>query len=267
MQIPKRIDTFELHEEPWMNDTLKALFREILSWEEDFIGAYSAATPILQQFLRTTKASGILDLCSGAGGPAVNLLNVLPENEAQNVRIKLSDLYPPVHIYEKLSQKYTGRLFYEKESFDATHSVRDTAFPVRTLLSAFHHFSPKLARKILIDAVRYSDGICIMDPFHRDLWHLAAVPMGTVAGCIAYPFIKNPTPLAFAACNLTPLMGSMFFWDGFASVLRGYTERELLDLVDIPECAAFRWETGTWSYPTSLPLGQLKGIYLVGYRT
>ncbi|MFO1472766.1 MAG: hypothetical protein U1F27_17240 [Turneriella sp.] len=266
MQIEERIDTFESHELEWMPQNLKNLFREILSWEQEMIGVYQAAAPLVQNWLRETQAGGILDLCSGAGGPGVTLLNAVNASGTGKIRLKLTDLYPATEVYARLAGEGRGLISYAAESFDATNSHVDPKFPVRTLLSAFHHFSPQFARKILADAVKNSNGICIMDPFQRDWAHLFAVSFGAAAGSLVYPLLKQRTPLAFAACNLSPVMGSMFLWDGFASVLRGYTPDELLQLTQVPECAEFTWEAGTWQYPAGLPVGGMTGVYLIGKR-
>ena len=266
MQIAERIDTFESHELEWMPQNLKNLFREILSWEQEMIGVYQAAAPLVQTWLNETQAGGILDLCSGAGGPGVTLLNAVNASGTGKIRLKLTDLYPATEVYARLAGEGRGLISYAAESFDATNSHVDPEFPVRTLLSAFHHFSPQFARKILADAVKNSNGICIMDPFQRDWAHLMAVSLGAAAGSMVYPLLKQRTPLAFAACNLSPVMGTMFLWDGFASVLRGYTPDELLQLTQIPECAAFTWEAGTWQYPAGLPVGGMTGVYLIGKR-
>ncbi|MFZ5629489.1 MAG: hypothetical protein ACOY5B_10205 [Spirochaetota bacterium] len=263
LALPQRIDTFESHELSWMPDELKVLFREILSWHQDLGGVYAAAVPVVSDWLRRTGATSILDLCSGAGGPGVTLVKALREGGVPSAKIKLTDLYPATDVYGRLQAANTGIVTYEEASVDATNSRRDDTFRVRTLLSAFHHFSPQFAQKILADAAQNSDGICIMDPFHRDLWHLLSVPIGTTLGTQLYPLVRDRSPFAFAMCNLTPVIPAMFFWDSIASVLRGYTEDELLALTRIPECDAFEWRAGTWSY---LPGTGLKGVYLLGWR-
>jgi hypothetical protein len=262
LTLPARIDTFESHELDWMPDRLKVLFREILSWTQDVGGVYAAALPIIRPWLGATGATGILDLCSGAGGPGVTLLKALGA-AGLPVKLKLTDLYPANDVYAQLATAHAGRLFYESASTDARSSRRDENFSVRTLLSAFHHFSPEFARKILIDAARNSDGICIMDPFQRDLWHLLSVPIGATLSTQIYPLLMQRTAFAFAMCNLTPVIPAMFFWDSIASVMRGYTPDELLNLADVPECRSFLWQAGTWNY---LPGTGLSGVYLVGRR-
>jgi hypothetical protein len=263
LALPQRMDTFESHEMAWMPDALKVLFREILSWQQEISGVYSAAVPVVREWLAKTGASSILDLCSGAGGPGITLVKALRAGGVPSAKIKLTDLYPATEIYRKLEAANAECVTYEAVSVDATNSRRDDTFRVRTLLSAFHHFSPPAAQKILADAALHSDGICIMDPFHRDLWHLLAVPLGTTLGALFYPLIRDRSPFAFAMCNLTPVIPAMFFWDSVASVMRGYTEEELLALTRIPECDAFEWRAGTWSY---LPGTGLKGVYLTGWR-
>lgn len=263
LQIARRIDTFESHELPWMPDALKVLFREILSWQQDLGGVYRAAVPLVNQWLSRTGASAILDLCSGAGGPGLTLVHALRDGGVSNAKIKLTDLFPAVGVYSRLAGQHPGIVAYEPDSVDAMNSRRDDEYRVRTLLSAFHHFSPDMARQILLDAVRHSDGICIMDPFQRDLWHLASVPFGTTLGTQVYPLLRDPSAFAVTMCNLTPVIPTMFFWDSIASVLRGYTTDELMALTDVPGCREFEWQAGTWSY---LPGSLLTGVYLMGWR-
>lgn len=263
MTLPQRIDTFESHELPYMPAALKVLFREILSWQQDIGCVYSAAVPVVSDWLNSTGATSILDLCSGAGGPGITLVKALRAGGVSSAKIKLTDLYPATDVYGKMQAANAECVTYEATSVDATNSRRDDTFRVRTLLSAFHHFSPQFAQKILADAAQNSDGICIMDPFHRDLWHLLSVPIGTTLGAQLYPVLRDRSPFAIAMCNVTPVIPAMFFWDSIASVLRGYTEEELLTLTRIPECDAFEWHAGTWSY---LPGTGLKGVYLTGRR-
>ena len=261
--LPQRVDTFESHELGFMPDALKVLFREILSWQQDIGGVYAAAVPVVSDWLQRTGATSILDLCSGAGGPGITLVKALRESGVPSATIKLTDLYPATEVYTQLQAQHAEFVSFEPGSVDATNSRRDETFRVRTLLSAFHHFSPEFAQKILADAAQNSDGICIMDPFHRDLWHLLSVPIGTTLGTQIYPLVRDRSPFALAMCNLTPVIPAMFFWDSIASVLRGYTEDELLALTRIPECDAFEWRAGTWGY---LPVTGLKGVYLTGVR-
>lgn len=257
LQLPQRIDTFESHELEFMPDALKVLFREILSWVQQVGGVYQAAAPIVHDWLGKTGATAMLDLCSGAGGPGLTLVHAMRQAGLTTARIKLTDLYPANEVYAKLAAQNEGLVSFEPESFDATNSRRDSEYRVRTLLSAFHHFSPGFAQKILADAAANSDGICIIDPFSRDLWHLLSVPIGTTFGTQFYPLIRDRSPFAFAMCNLTPVIPAMFVWDSIASVLRGYTPDELLALTRIPECNAFEWKAGTWEY---LPGTGLRGV-------
>jgi len=261
--LPQRIDTFESHELAFMPDELKVLFREILSWVQQMGGVYRSAAPIVHDWLGKTGATAILDLCSGAGGPGLTLVDAMQQAGSSTIRIKLTDLYPATEVYAKLAAENPGVVSYDEASFDATNSRRDDVYRVRTLLSAFHHFSPEFAQKILADAAANSDGICIIDPFSRDLWHLLSVPIGTTFGTQFYPLLRDRSPFAFAMCNLTPVIPAMFVWDSIASVLRGYTPEELLALTRIPECEAFEWQSGIWE---CLPGTGLRGVYLTGWR-
>ncbi len=256
----RRRHGIELHEQPWVPAGIRNVFRDALSGTQRLAGVYEGIAPRVVEWLNEIDADGVLDLCSGSGGPAMTLADQA-ESAGRRPRVRLSDLFPDVERFEQLARTAaTGDVTFEAEPLDATASVRMEDFPARTILAAFHHFEPELARRVLADAARNSDGIAILEPFRRDWWHaLTFAGLGPLS--FIYPFIDGFTWRRFLWCTALPVIVPMFAIDSTVSVLRCYSPEELLELVDQPDCEAFDWQVGHWRY-----LLVFQGTYLIGQR-
>lgn len=256
----RRRQAIELHEQEWMPDVLRNVFRDALSGTQRIFGVYDRVAPRFVRWLDDAGADGVLDLCSGSGGPALTLAEQA-ERAGRRPRLRLTDLYPDRERFEEIVRSMPpGEVSFDPRPFDATNSVPTDAYPLRTVLAAFHHFEPGLARRIVADAARHSDGIAIFEPMRRDAWHaLAFAGLGGVA--LLYPFLAGLTWRRLLWCTIVPVTPLLFAFDGVVSVMRTYTAEELLALTDQPECVDFEWEVGHWRY-----FGLFRGTYLIGHR-
>lgn len=256
----RRRHSLELHEQDWMPAILRNVFRDALSGTQRIFRVYGPIAPRFVRWLDDVGADGVLDLCSGSGGPALALAE-RAARAGRRPRLRLTDLYPDRERFEQLARSAPpGQVSFEPEPFDATDSVRSDEFPARTVLAAFHHFEPELARRIVADAARHADGIAVLEPMRRDAWH--AVAFAGLAGvALIYPFLAGITWRRLLWCTLVPVIPLMFAFDGVVSVMRCYTPDELLALTDQPDCESFEWEAGHWRY-----FGLFRGTYLVGHR-
>ncbi len=110
---------------------------------------------LLSTVLPAGEPVEILDLCSGAGGPAALIVDEL-EKRGYQVQVKLTDLYPnPKTIPHP-------NLVWLAQPVDAGRVPPELA-GVRTMFSAFHHFRPNAARAILKDAFQRRRAICIFE--------------------------------------------------------------------------------------------------------
>jgi hypothetical protein len=151
--------------------------------------------------LERSGATHIIDLCSGGGGP---WLDLLPALRAQGVTVSLclTDQYPNTVALASIAEKLPGVRF-ETESVNALDvPARLTGF--RTIFTAFHHFRPAEARAILASAVRDSQGIAIFE---------AAARTPRLAWCPAYGFTRRTKcrqwPLTPAARHSSGTPGSL----------------------------------------------------------
>src|ERR1700680_1779278 len=69
----RRIQFIELHEQPWFPRTLRNEITDALQCGSKFLKAYDPISLLLQRALDTTRSRAIVDVCSGGGGPWLDL--------------------------------------------------------------------------------------------------------------------------------------------------------------------------------------------------
>jgi hypothetical protein len=116
------------------------------------------------------------------------------------------------------------------------------------MINAFHHFPPAIAREVLADAVRGSDGIFLAEVLQRRVTSFATFAALGPAALLATPVLTAHNRLVKALLAwATPAALATAVWDGVVSSLRVYTEPELRAFVQ-PWGTAFRWHYGTFAY-------------------
>ncbi|MGK5090572.1 hypothetical protein WDW89_01000 [Deltaproteobacteria bacterium TL4] len=237
-----RIHAFEFcdHEKcpVFLRDSLVESLGNTFRWGK----IYDAIAPVFIEFCQQADCDTILDLGSGSGEPVSILIDVLKKQQLSPPHFTISDLLPKVHAMEAVAARYPGQIEVISESLDATDVPERFDQSARTIISAFHHFPPELASKILFDCVRKQRAIFILEPFPRDLLSLAPLMLPNLAALLINPLLTHKDrilKMIFTYAFLTPLViGS---WDGVISVLRMYTEDELLDMVK-PFGETYHWE-------------------------
>ncbi|MBI3725970.1 hypothetical protein HY251_18740 [bacterium] len=203
---------------------------------------YDEAGKELARFLERSRADSVLDLCTGTGEPVSIMLGALSRAGAKAPRFLLSDLFPNVPSMERIRSRHPEHVEIVRESVDATAVPPAFDRPARTVFSAFHHFSPDLARKILADTVAKRRAIFILEGFPRSLLRLLPVIPWIALGALANPWIAGRGRLAkIVFTYLIPLVPLAGAWDAVVSVLRVYSETELRALVE-PLGGGYAWE-------------------------
>lgn len=244
-----RAHLFEFNDLPWvpaaLRDSIVETLSRTLAWGRMLDGLVEPFT----HFLERSGATEVLDLCAGAAGPARILAQSIVASGAEPPRFILTDLYPRLDAWRAAQAAHPGVITSEPEPVDATRIPAALARGrARTIINAFHHFPPDLARAILADAVRGSAGIFLSEPFDRNpLRFFSFMPAGIVA-LLANP-VLSPRERFTKACLtwMSPVALAAGTWDGFVSTLRVYTEAELREMV-APFGHGFQWEYGTYPY-------------------
>lgn len=259
MPLP-RVQAFEFNDltstPSALRDTIVESLSRSLRWGHmlrDLVGPF-------QRFLAASGATEVLDLCAGAAGPASILASEMRAAGQVPPRFLLTDLFPRIESWEAARAEHPDDISFVPEPVDATHIPEPLANGrARTIINAFHHFSPDVAQALLADAVRGSKGVFVSESFDRN--PLRFLPFGPVglAALAANPLLAPRERLAKAAITwFSPIALGASAWDGFVSTLRVYSEAELFAMV-APLGDSFRWEYGRYSFPL---FG--KGTYFFG---
>ncbi|HQY62974.1 MAG: hypothetical protein IPF92_11600 [Myxococcales bacterium] len=261
MALP-RAQLFEFNDSAWAPPALRESIVEALSRALTWGRMLRGLAGPFSDFLDRAGADSVLDLCSGAGGPAAILARELARQGARAPRFLLTDLHPHPDAWARLASAHPGVVEYEASSVDATRIPADLgAGRVRVIINALHHFSPDLAGAILRGACERSPGVFVAEGFERNPLLFAAFAVPGLLGLYANPALAPRRKLAKAWLTwATPTALVASVWDGLVSTLRVYTEDELRVMV-APLGDAFTWTYGTY------PIGALgRGYYFYGVR-
>ena len=222
-----RLHLVELHDLAWCPASLRDALTDFLAFALNLSGTYDPAGPLLRRAVARTRARRIVDLCSGAGGPWINLANDV------GVPVVLTDLYP--------HRGGAAGLPFHPDPVDA-RAVPEALDGFRTLFTSFHHFRPAEARAILADAVKRRQGIAVFEAARRRPLDMGLVALTWLGVLAAGPFLRPFRLSRFLWTYLPPLLPLVGTFDGLVSCLRCYSPVELRALVRGLD--SFEWDIG-----------------------
>ena len=153
----------------------------------------------------------------------------------------LSDVYPNLEAYRYLQRQSGGALGFVAEPVNALH-VPEGLPPVRTLYTAFHHFTPANAAELLVSCARQKVYIGIFEGTSRSWVNLLLVLPLPLLVWLATPFIRPFSWSRLLFTYLIPLIPLGVFWDGLVSMLRLYSVEELEEMTAAATVPGYRWE-------------------------
>ena len=257
-EIMNRIHSFEWGDQPWFSDTLRLFMTDVLQYQMDTWHIYQPAISKIKFLLEKTKQSSIVDLCSGSGGPFAGFITHL-KNDHPSLKVYLTDKFP--HAAEQTD--FGNFLEYLDEAVEA-NNVPPHLEGVRTIFSAFHHFSPEKARMILQDAVHSESAIGVFEFTERKwinvLKVLFIVPLSIL---FQTPFIRPFSIQRLFWTYCIPAVPLFSAWDATVSHLRSYSVAELRKLSSGLNSS----ENYTWIAGQSEPATKtgIKVTWLLGY--
>ena len=254
-----RFQLFEFNDSPWAPAALKEALIESLSRALDWGRMLQGLTAPFGRFLEETGAAEVLDLCAGAGGPAVVLAAALRRSGKTPPRFLLTDLQPHPEAWQALKTADPAAIDFVAGAVDATAIPPALgAGRARMIVNALHHLPPALAGAVLRGACADGPGIFVAEGFERSpLRFFPIAPMGMVA--MLANLVLTPRR-RLQKLLLLPVSLLVAPWDGIVSTLRVYTETELREMV-APLGDAFTWSYGTYPFP----LGG-RGYWFAGVR-
>jgi hypothetical protein len=204
----------------------------------------------LCDLLDETGATEVLDLASGAGGPARVLVEEMRRAGRVPPRFLLTDLQPHVEEWKALKALHPDVIDFVAEPVDATRIPEEhSRGRVQLVINALHHFPPQLARAVLLGACENAPAVFIAEGLIRHPRSLMAISVPGIPALFASALLSRRHRVAKTALTwLSPAMLAASLWDGAVSTLRIYREEDLRELVrDCPP--GWRWDYGTFDFP------------------
>jgi hypothetical protein len=255
-----RVQLFEFHDLAAFPSAWRDMLTDIMSFFALRFHVFRPIIPKLAQLARALDNPRLVDLCSGAGGPALAVWRALGSGPERPLPIVLTDKYPNLAAFRRAAQVTGGAVSYIEEPVDAT-DVPSALCGFRTLFASFHHFRPATAQAILGDAARKGQGIGVFEYTERNLLVWALPILLTPVFCwIVTPFLRPLTWRRVLWTYLVPVVPITGLWDGLVSCLRTYSAQELRDLTEDIGCPGYTWESGRVR-----SFGACHVTYLLGY--
>jgi hypothetical protein len=234
---------FEIHDQPWFPECLRREVVDGLQMIMEVPRAYQPIAPRLREALDRAGALRVLDLCSGAGGPWPSLVRGFKEQGAKPVEVFLSDKFPSAATLADAAPLAANQIYFVRESVDATQ-IPEHMNGFRTIFSAFHHFNPSEARRLLQDTANRRQGIGIFEaPSRRTFTLLSLLFIPVAVWCFA-PFRRTFRWSRILWTYLIPVVPFVLLFDGVFSCLRAYSLNELRELTDGLTTKDYKWEIG-----------------------
>jgi hypothetical protein len=254
----------ELHEQSWCPAAIRNGVTDCLHAVANLARQFQNVAPKLQHALDQTGAPCVVDLCSGGGGPWLNLYWRVRQRSGQPMPIVLTDLYPNVQAMRAAAQRSGQQICYIAAPVDAT-CMPEALVGFRTLFTAFHHFAPVQAQAILQDAIDHEQGIAIFEQTHRNAAALIMMLTLPWLALLVAPWIRPFRLSRLFWTYILPAIPLILCIDGMVSCLRTYSPDEMATLIaglkPSPKGSTYVWESGRVRSPVS-PLGV---TYLIGY--
>lgn len=257
----KRIHLFEFEDQPWFPDVIRKGMLDYLSYFFSVTKLYRPSVPLIEECLETSTYRQVLDLCSGGGGPMLQIEKYMQEEGSESVQIFLSDKYPNIPAFKLIAAKSGGRISYIQSPVDAT-AVPGHLKGVRTIFSAFHHFRPKQAKMILEDAVKQNSPIAIFDGGDKNIFiMLGILILHPVLLFVFTPFIRPFRLGRLLFTYMVPLIPLCTVWDGVISIFRLYSPADMHKMAS-EAGPTYTWKAGKLRHPSGLGMA-----FLTGYPT
>jgi hypothetical protein len=251
----RRVQFIELHEQPWFPSSLRDDVTDAIQFGFNLLKAYEPIAPLLQNLIDSggngpKGRKSIVDMCSGGGGPWLELSRKLrcrtTENVAEDsagIQIWLTDKYPNLKAFESVSESSDQHITYYPEPVDAMN-VPHSLQGLRTMFTSFHHFPPEDARAILQNAVDAGESIGIFEATKRGPSTIGIIFVGILLLFLHTPRIRPFRWSRLLWTYLIPIIPLVLLFDGVVSCLRTYRPQELREIVDKLSCSQYRWEIG-----------------------
>lgn len=214
-----------------------------------------------------------IDFCAGGGGPTPSIGQVVNEHlrahRRSPVNFVLTDLHPNINAWEAIARKNPD-ITYWTDSVDASCAPEsllarhrgDRGMTMRLFNLSFHHFDDHMARSVLKDTVKTSNGFAIFELQERSFASVLTMLFGVVLVILAAPFYawKWRSPVTFVFSWVIPILPLTFMWDSCVSALRTREPEEIEALLRTCGADTRAWEMRSGSDRYLWPHGSLNWV-------
>src|SRR5512133_178013 len=146
----RRLHLFEFNDQPWLPQFMTAWMTRVLNvcHEQSQDGRVWAVK--VRELIEKSGQTRIVDLCSGGGGPVLQMAKVLREEHGIDVHVTLTDFIPNLQSAAEINGTRKD-VVYITDSINAT-DVPNHLLGIRTAFSGLHHLRQKDARALLKNA-------------------------------------------------------------------------------------------------------------------
>jgi hypothetical protein len=255
----KRYRLREIADNLWFPSMFRNFMTDILEFIVVKYRIYESVTPLIKEVMQHMKTNQIIDLCSGSSGPW-SQMQVQLQGQKESVSVTLTDKYPNVRAFKKIKELSGNKIQYISEAVDATN-VPLYLKGMRTIFSAFHHFEPDAARKILQDTVDSRSAIGIFEFSEKRLDKIPFAFLLPLFVFIIAPFIRPRTFKRIFWANIIPIIPCVLTYDAIISYSATYSPKDLRELVKSISSEGYEWKIG--QIPSKLRTMRI--TYLIGF--
>lgn len=235
-----RIHLFEFEDQKWFPNFLRNYGTDFLQFLSNKTKMYKPIIPIIENGLKKSHTTQIIDLGSGGGGGLIWLSEEL-KKDIPELKILLTDYYPNIPAFEQ-TKKSVSNFDFITDSIDA-RNVPENLKGLRTQFLSLHHFKPDDAKLILQNAIDTGNSIAIFEAQERSLPSIIAMLFSPLSVLFTTPFIKPFKVGRLIFTYLIPIVPLFVLWDGLVSSLRTYSIEEMKALIsDLDKKETYEWE-------------------------
>ena len=235
-----RMQLLEIEDQAWCPAWLRDAGTDWIAMALRHSGHAKKLAEVFKEQLALAKTIEVVELASGGGGPMPTLVEAVVRSGA-DIHVTMTDLYPNLPAFERVSARDPQRFSFRTESVDATAVPADLP-GMRLMFNSFHHLPPESARKVLGDAASQGRSIAIFEVVERSAVGVLGVWFGAMLSPIMMPLTNPRRWERWVFTWVLPILPAFIFWDGTVSCMRIYSPAELKGLTDSVNVPGYTWE-------------------------
>ena len=218
---------FEFMDLDWLPSSLRHTLREILECgnNKPFRPYYDW---VADELLRLAEEQGFTTLVELGAGPAPITQALAKNPRSEGLRLVPCDINPDRPAYESLEKRYNGKVFPRYEPIDFSRPHQWEPGTLLYLSGTFHHIPVEARAAVLKSLSESADGVLVVEPLRKTIGSILFV-LPSIVPALVLPVWQIARPgrfRRFLYCWLVPVAPFMFWWEGFVSCLRMWSDAE-----------------------------------------